>query len=56
MPGLDGLFVKADLLRGGVSPVEPRKGRDGLRDDHEQRQGVCGSCTQPSGTEEWADM
>ncbi len=56
MPGLDGLFVKADLLRGGVSPAEPRKGRDGLRDDHEQRQGVCGSCTQPTGAEEWADM
>jgi hypothetical protein len=56
VPGLDGLFVEGGLLRGGVSPAEPRKGRNGLRDNHEQRQGVRGSCTQPSGTEERADM
>jgi hypothetical protein len=56
VPGLDGRFVEGGLLRGGVRPTEPRKGRDGLRDDHEQRQGVRGGCTQPSGTEERADM
>jgi len=55
-PGLDGLFVESGLLRGGVRPAEPRKGRDGLRDDHEQRQDAPGGCTQPIGTEERADM
>jgi hypothetical protein len=56
MPGLDGLFVEGGLLRGGVSPAEPRKGRNGLRDDHEQRQDARGGWTQPSGAEERADI
>lgn len=56
IPVLHGRFVEGGLLRGGVRPTEPRKRRDGLRDDHEQRQAVRGGCTQLSGTEEQADM
>ena len=56
VPVLDCRFVEGGLLRGGVRPTEPRKRRDGWRDDHEQRQDARGGCTQPSGTEERADM
>jgi hypothetical protein len=53
---LYGRFVEGGLPRGGVRPTEPRKGRDGLRDEHEQRQDARGGCTQLSGTYGRADM
>jgi hypothetical protein len=56
VPVLDGRLVEGGLLRGGVRPTEPRQGRDGLRDDHEQRQDARGHRPQPSGIEERADM
>ncbi|CAA9404680.1 MAG: hypothetical protein AVDCRST_MAG03-1456 [uncultured Rubrobacteraceae bacterium] len=56
VPVLHGRVVEGGLLRRGVHPAEPSHGRDGLGDHHEQRQDARGGRTQPSGTEERADV
>jgi hypothetical protein len=56
MPELDGRFVKGNLLQGGVRPTEPRQGRNGWRNDHEQRQDARGHRPRVPESEERTEM
>lgn len=49
VPVGDGRLVEGRLLQGGVHTSEPGQRRNGLRDDNEQRQHVCGHDSQRSG-------
>ena len=41
-PILDGRFVEGGLLQGGMHPIQPGQGRNGLGEYHHQRQDVRG--------------
>jgi hypothetical protein len=51
-PILDGRFVEGGLLQGGMHPIQPGQGRNGLGEYHHQRQDVRGRRPQRPGIEE----
>jgi hypothetical protein len=53
---LDGRLVEGGLLQGGVGATQPSERRNGLGEDHEQRQDMRGHGTDRSGIEEEALM
>jgi hypothetical protein len=56
VPVGDGRLVEGGLIQGGVHPTEPSQRRNGLRDDHDQRQDMRGYCPDRSGIEEGVHM
>jgi hypothetical protein len=48
-PILDGRFVEDGLLQGGMHPIQPGEGRNGLGEDYDQRQDVRGRRPQRPG-------
>ena len=53
IPLLDGRFMKGSLLQGGVGATQPSERRNGLGDDHDQRQDdMRGHGPERSGIEE----
>ena len=56
VPVGDGRLMKGGMLQGGVCPPEPSQRRNGLRDDHDQRQDMRGYGPDRSGIEEGVHM
>jgi hypothetical protein len=52
VPLLDGRLVEGGLLQGGVGATQPSERRNGLGEDHDQRQDMRGHGTDRSGIEE----
>jgi hypothetical protein len=51
-PVLDGRLVEGGLLQGDVGAIQPSERRNGLGEDHDQRQDMRGHGTDRSGIEE----